>query len=37
MGNSYKLTAGTLGGTAQDFVNGVQNRVNVMQFNTGLS
>ncbi|MDW0656982.1 peptidoglycan-binding protein LysM [Mannheimia haemolytica] len=30
-------TAGTLGGTAQDFVNGVQNRVNVMQFNTGLS
>lgn len=29
--------AGTLGGTAQDFVNGVQNRVNVMQFNTGLS
>lgn len=29
--------AGTLGGTAQDFVNGVQNRVNVMQFNTGFS
>lgn len=30
-------TAGTLSGTALDLVNGVQNRVNVMQFNTGLS
>lgn len=30
-------SAGTLGGTAQDFMNETRNRVNVMQFNTGLS